>query len=348
MDQIQDALSTHAIQDATCLSRDLFYVSKRDRKEVGEILLRTAIYAVLLDEEPYLQFAKDQVQYAAETFINLDPHSRAFALWFVGFVNWQMPVYRLEAVRQWENCRHLLYDLSFAHNAKYPAWYQGVFFIIVSALFQTRMFKEYYPLMPVDYPNIRPHPQPFAQPGAAAPSPTSPKPPKPKSPNVNIRIRTIPLFQYVPAGGWGVVDSTEVSKVEIEVDQVVIENVPHQIIGLRGKEQVRFLDGATYAVVRIKGTSMNRLDIQTGDYVLIRIQNDANHGDIVLAERKNIDPEATLKRFHKQGNTIELRPESDDPENKVLPVDKRDKLRILGVAIAVFKPLPPEDEATPL
>lgn len=348
MDEIQDALSTHALHDASCLSRNLFHISTRDRKEVGEILLRTALYAVLLEEEPYLQFAKEQVQYAAESFINIDTHSRAFALWFVGFVCWQLPIYRIEAVRYWEHCRHLLYGLSFAHNAQYQGWYQEKFFIIVSALFQTRMFKEYYPLTAVDYPIIRPHPQPAAQPGASAPPPPSPKPRKHKSPNVNIRIRTIPLFQYVPAGGWGVVEPDEVGRVKVEVEQMEIENVPHRIMGLQGQQQVRFNDGATYAVVRIKGTSMNRRDIQDGDYVLIRLQSDAVNGDIVLAERIGIDSEATLKRLYRQGNIIELHPESDDPENKVLPVDKRDHLRILGVAIAVLKPIPPEDEtATP-
>lgn len=330
--EIQTALSTHAIDQATQISRRLFFVSTTNNLELGEILLRTAIYAVMLEEELYLQFAKEQIQRAAEAFINYDTHCRAFALWFVGYIYWQIPMCQGEAVRNWENSRHLLNILSYAHDTSSPDWYQKILFVIVQAFFNTKMIGRYYPLTKVNYPHLQSVDQPSAAKAVSL---------KPKSPNPRINIRSIPVYQYVRAGGWGVVDPDEVGYSEL--DHMIIDDTPHQIIGLPGHEQVTIQNHTQYALVRITGTSMNKFDIREGDYVLIRRQEDATHTEVVLAERIGIDAEATLKRLYKQGNTIELRPYSNDP-HPVLPVDKRDNLRILGIAIAILKPVPPGNE----
>jgi hypothetical protein len=333
VDEIQVALSTHAIDNATRIARHLFFVSNLDRREVGEILLRTAIYAVLLKEEAYLLFAKEQVQRAAETFVNRDLHSRAFALWFVGYISWQIPMGQREAIRQWDQCRYLLNLLSYSHVSPAPDWYQKVRFLIVEAFFNTRMREQYYPLKDVRHTRLRPSPQPSI--------PTAP-PTKPKAPPSRLIIRTIPVYQYVPAGGWGVVDPDEVG--HLEVEKLMMEGKPYQAIDLVGRGRVTLRENEPYAVVHIKGTSMNKLNIEDGDYVVIHRQEDASHMDVVLAERITLDSEATLKRYYKQGRILELHPESDDPSHPILPVEKRDDLRILGIAIAVLKPLPPEHE----
>ncbi|GAB4580958.1 MAG: hypothetical protein Fur0022_37030 [Anaerolineales bacterium] len=329
VDEIKTALSSHAFDAATRLSLHLFYLSNMPRLEVGEILLRTAIHAVELQDEESLLFAKDQGLRAAEAFINHDGHCRALAMWFVGYIFWQIPVYRREALHHWERSRRLLTWLSYAHYSPYPAWYQQVLFVVAESLLQTKMREAYFPLMKVKYLHLRPAPQP---------SPSKNVSPKPKS-SSRLVFRTIPVYQYVPAGGWGVVDPDEVG--QLNVEKMMIDDVPHRAIDLLGRGQITLQEREQYALVRIKGTSMNKLDIQEGDYVLIRRQEDANHTDIVLAERIGLDAEATLKRFHKQGNTLALRPESHDP-HPVLLVDRREKLRILGIGIAVLKPIPSE------
>src|SRR5713226_4425323 len=64
----------------------------------------------------------------------------------------------------------------------------------------------------------------------------------------------------------------------------------------RGKE--------TFAL-KVKGDSMIEDGILDGDLVIIRRQDGANNGDIVCALIGN---EATLKRFHRKGKEITLKP----------------------------------------
>lgn len=60
--------------------------------------------------------------------------------------------------------------------------------------------------------------------------------------------------------------------------------------------------------LRVQGDSMINAGIFDGDLVLVRRQSSADNGDIVVAI---LDDEATVKRFYKNDDTIELRPEND-------------------------------------
>ena len=70
----------------------------------------------------------------------------------------------------------------------------------------------------------------------------------------------------------------------------------------------RFLiDQPTKTVlIRVKGDSMIDDGILNGDYLVIKEQQSANNGDIVVAVLKN--GFATLKRFYKEANRIRLQP----------------------------------------
>lgn len=59
-------------------------------------------------------------------------------------------------------------------------------------------------------------------------------------------------------------------------------------------------------VLQAKGDSMVDDGILSGDYLVIKEQNTANNGDIVVAVLKN--GFATLKRFYKEANRIRLQP----------------------------------------
>ena len=60
-------------------------------------------------------------------------------------------------------------------------------------------------------------------------------------------------------------------------------------------------------MLRVKGESMNGAGILNGDYVVVRKQNTADDGDIVVAM---MDSEATVKRYFKHQNMIKLMPEN--------------------------------------
>ncbi len=88
--------------------------------------------------------------------------------------------------------------------------------------------------------------------------------------------------------------------------------------------------------LKVKGDSMIRAGIQDGDYVVVRQQQVAGNGDIVVAL---LGDEATVKRLHVSDERIELRPEN--PRLRPIPVGPDDDLRIAGKVVAVRRAATP-------
>lgn len=91
------------------------------------------------------------------------------------------------------------------------------------------------------------------------------------------------------------------------------------------------LKGRKAYALKVKGNSMVEEGILDGDYVVIRQQNTADNGDIVVAL---IDGEATLKRFYREGRRIRL-----EPANRELaPIYvKRGDFKIQGKMVGVMR-----------
>ncbi len=68
-----------------------------------------------------------------------------------------------------------------------------------------------------------------------------------------------------------------------------------------------FPDKDTF-MLRVKGDSMIETGILDGDYVIVQCQDTADNGDIVVAL---LDDEATVKRFYKHADHVELRPANE-------------------------------------
>ena len=81
------------------------------------------------------------------------------------------------------------------------------------------------------------------------------------------------------------------------------------------------------------GDSMIEDGILDGDLVIIRQQHTAENGDIVCALIGN---EATLKRFHRKGNEVTLRPANKNYDPIVV---SKGEFRILGKATGVIRKL---------
>lgn len=75
-------------------------------------------------------------------------------------------------------------------------------------------------------------------------------------------------------------------------------------------------NGQHYAL-EVKGDSMIEAGINDGDIVVIREQNTAENGEIVVALVE--DSEATLKRFRRRGNMIALEAANPAYETRVFP-----------------------------
>lgn len=83
--------------------------------------------------------------------------------------------------------------------------------------------------------------------------------------------------------------------------------------------------------LRVTGTSMIKAGILDGDLVVVKRQETADDGDIVVAV---LDEEATLKRFFRESDTVRLQPENDSME----PIFTRDP-RIVGKVTGVIRRL---------
>lgn len=85
-------------------------------------------------------------------------------------------------------------------------------------------------------------------------------------------------------------------------------------------------------VLRVRGDSMIEAHIDDGDFVVIRPQQTARNGDIVVAQ---VDENAvTLKRFFKEGNRVRLQPANSRYEPMFF-----DDVRIQGKLIGVIRRL---------
>ncbi len=86
-------------------------------------------------------------------------------------------------------------------------------------------------------------------------------------------------------------------------------------------------------LLNVKGESMRNIGILNGDMVLVRQQQVARDGDIVVAQIDN--NEVTLKRFYNCGSYIRLRPENDEMSDIIVTSDR--EFRILGVATGLMR-----------
>ncbi len=82
-------------------------------------------------------------------------------------------------------------------------------------------------------------------------------------------------------------------------------------------------------VLRVCGESMINAGIFDGDFVVVRQQNYADDGDIIVAL---IEEEATVKRFFAEGKKIRLQ-----PENPAMSPIIVDDARVLGKVTGLFR-----------
>jgi repressor LexA len=82
-------------------------------------------------------------------------------------------------------------------------------------------------------------------------------------------------------------------------------------------------------MLKVHGESMIEAGILDADLILVRQQQTANNGDIVVAL---LEDEATVKRFYKEDNLIRLQ-----PENQYMDPIYTHNASILGKVIGVFR-----------
>jgi repressor LexA len=91
-----------------------------------------------------------------------------------------------------------------------------------------------------------------------------------------------------------------------------------------------FLGRGSHFALRVKGDSMTGAGIMDGDLAVIRSQNSAENGDIVVAMTD--DDAVTLKRFFKERTRIKL--QSENPAYNPLFLQN---VRLLGKLVSVIR-----------
>ena len=82
-------------------------------------------------------------------------------------------------------------------------------------------------------------------------------------------------------------------------------------------------------MLKVKGESMINAGILDGDNILVKRQNTAKNGDMVIAL---VEDSATVKTFYKENGHIRLQPENDYMDPIILP-----DVEIIGKVFGVFR-----------
>ena len=90
-------------------------------------------------------------------------------------------------------------------------------------------------------------------------------------------------------------------------------------------------DGALF-MLKVRGDSMIDAAICDGDFVVVRQQNVANNGDIVVAAIN--EDEATVKTFIQKGSQVILRPHNETMEDIV---QEAKDVEIYGKVVTVLR-----------
>ena len=90
-----------------------------------------------------------------------------------------------------------------------------------------------------------------------------------------------------------------------------------------------FVGSGEHFILNVRGSSMIDIGILDGDMVVVRRQETADNGEIVVAM---IDGEATVKRFYRENGVFRLQ-----PENAAMEPILTDHVIILGKVTALLR-----------
>ena len=121
---------------------------------------------------------------------------------------------------------------------------------------------------------------------------------------------------------------TSIRPGQIPVVGVVTAGIP--ILAVENQEGTMAWEGDPGCfALRVRGDSMINAGILSGDKVVVRPQQNADDGQIVVAR---IGDEATVKRLRRRGGEIWLMPENDN----YAPIDGREA-ELIGIVKAVVR-----------
>ena len=126
--------------------------------------------------------------------------------------------------------------------------------------------------------------------------------------------------------GRELVDVPVIGKITAGAPILAVENVTDTF-----PIPIDFVGNSESFMLTVRGESMIEAGILDGDYILVKRQNSARNGQIVVAL---IEDEATVKTFYKEKDYIRLQPENSTMDPIIVP-----DCKILGIVGGVFRKL---------
>ena len=90
-----------------------------------------------------------------------------------------------------------------------------------------------------------------------------------------------------------------------------------------------FLNNSETFMLNVKGDSMINMGIYDGDMIIVRRQQTADNGEVIVAL---VDDSATVKRFYKEDGHYRLQPENDFMDQIIV-----DNVEIVGKVIGLIR-----------
>ena len=135
--------------------------------------------------------------------------------------------------------------------------------------------------------------------------------PKPVPEAFNRQADAVPILGSVPAGPLDLAVEDREGEIALDSD----------------------LGGPGSYLLRVTGESMTGDNILPGDLAMVRVQAEAEDGDLVIAM---VGDEATLKRFRRRGGSVSLEP--SNPSYPAIPLHEgSENTRILGKDKAIIR-----------
>ena len=140
------------------------------------------------------------------------------------------------------------------------------------------------------------------------------------------------------------------------LDEFRILDISHHLYNLRGSRSVIVLVSTQkYVVLKVKDDSMERVGLRAGDYALVRVQGEAQSGDIAAVEFFDWETKAILRTFTRHKDELIFRSQSADLDDPAVeyPIPAAGKYQVFGIVLGVFKRTTPaqafpiEEQAEP-
>ncbi|WP_300410525.1 transcriptional repressor LexA [Lagierella sp.] len=145
-----------------------------------------------------------------------------------------------------------------------------------------------------------------------------------RDPSKNRALEIIDLDSYISETKKETFDIPIIGKVTAGEPILAVENIEDTF-----PLPLEYASKGELFILNVSGESMIEAGILDGDKIVVRKQNTAENGDIVVAL---LDDSATVKRYFKHKDHIELRPEN----SSMYPIITKE-VNVLGKVIGLFR-----------